>query len=58
MSYKNIEKSREIRLWIGQIIIPVMTAGILLVANPNVRNWVKDKYFDAKTALKNKANKS
>jgi len=52
MSYKNIERSREIRLWIGQIIIPVLTTGLILAANPHVRKFVKDKYSDAKEKIK------
>lgn len=27
MKYKTIEASRELRLWIGQVIVPAMTAG-------------------------------
>ena len=40
MSYKNIEASREARLWLGQIIIPV--AGIILMV-PEAREAVTKK---------------
>ena len=43
-TYKQLKTSSEARLWLGQIIIPAVTAGIILVANPDVRNWVKSKF--------------
>lgn len=43
MTRRNIETSREARLWIGQIIVPVVTSVILLASNPDVRWWVKEK---------------
>lgn len=48
MTYKQIEASRELRLWIGQVIVP--TAGVLLAlaANPNVRELVEDKFEEIK----------
>ena len=44
-SYKQIETSREIRLWIAQIIVP---AGMILTASPEARAYVKDRYGKAK----------
>ena len=43
-TYKQLKTSSEARLWLGQIIIPVVTAGIMLVANPDVRHWVRSKF--------------
>lgn len=40
MTYKQIEASREARLWIGQIIVPAVG---LALAIPESREWVKDK---------------
>ena len=54
MSYKSIERSREIRLWIGQVIAPVVIAGVALASNPNVRKWASDKWFVVKTSIKQK----
>ena len=54
MSYKSIERSREIRLWIGQVIAPVVIAGVALASNPNVRKWASDKWFELKTTVKQK----
>ena len=38
MTYKQIEASRELRLWIGQVIL----------ANPDVRNAAKEKLDNIK----------
>lgn len=41
MTYKQIETSREIRLWIGQIIIPAVTVfGTIMFTNPEIRETV------------------
>ena len=37
---QKIEASREVRLWFGQIVIPV--AGVLMVF-PEAREWARDK---------------
>lgn len=47
MTYKQIEASREARLWIGQVILPIVTAVMLV---PEAREAVIDK---VKTAKKN-----
>lgn len=43
MTYKQIEASREVRLWIGQIIVPGMLLGATILANPDARKWVVEK---------------
>lgn len=50
MTYKQIEASREVRLWIGQVVVPAVMAGVMLVANPITRDFVVDKT----TVVKNK----
>lgn len=50
MSYKNIETSREIRLWIGQIIVPAVG---LALAIPESREYLKSKYFKVREKVKN-----
>lgn len=50
-TWKQIETSREARLWIGQVIIPVvqLTAGIAIVAFRNeISDAVGDLYQKAK----------
>lgn len=54
MTYKQIEASRERRLWLGQIIIPVVT---VLVAIPEVRQAVSTKAKDVKQFVKKKFKK-
>lgn len=54
MTYKQIEASREARLWIGQIIIPaIMFAGAML-AIPEVRQAVAEKANSVKWSVKKK----
>lgn len=57
MTYKQIEASREARLWIGQVIIPaaVVVAGAL--ANPELRRKAGEKFNNVKTSIKNKFHK-
>lgn len=38
MTYKQIEASRELRLWIGQVIVPAVTMAVALASIPEVRN--------------------
>lgn len=57
MTYKQIEASREIRLWIGQVIVPAITMGTIAMSNPNVRNYVSGKCEEIKQKFKTKCNK-
>ena len=57
MKYKTIEACRELRLWIGQVIVPAATAGIMIASDPTARNWVADKYNDMKTKIEQKFTK-
>ena len=51
---KDVERAREIRLWIGQVIVPAVTAGIFIYANPNARRWVSNKVDQVKMKFKKK----
>ena len=42
MTYKQIEASRELRLWIGQVIVPAVSVTAVVLANPDVRNAGED----------------
>ena len=57
MTHKQIEASRETRLWIAQIIIPALTCVGIAMANPGIRNTVKSKIDDFKYRIKVKTNK-
>ena len=41
MKRKNIDAAREARLWVGQIIIPLATAAMILGTNPDVKEKIK-----------------
>ena len=57
MTYKQIEQAREIRLWIGQIIIPAMGIGAMINANPETMNNLKSKAINVKNGFMNFINK-
>lgn len=57
MTYKQIEASRELRLWIGQIIVPAVgITATILASNPNLRNSISSKYKSVKSKIKKKPN--
>lgn len=43
MTYKQIEAAREIRLWIGQIIVPAATVTVAAMTIPEVRQMIAAK---------------
>lgn len=53
MTYKQIEASRETRLWIGQIIVPAIGLGITIASNPQLRHAIADKFECCKQSIKN-----
>ena len=57
MTYKQIEASREARLWIGQMIIPAITEVGAAMTVPEVRKAVTEKANNIKTAIKKKFKK-
>lgn len=54
MTYKQIEASRELRLWIGQVIVPAIGVSVALSANPEVRQAVNEKAKAIKAKLSRK----
>ena len=57
MTYKQIEASREARLWIGQVIIPAVTAAAVVFANPEIRQFAGDKINEFKANVKSRLKK-
>lgn len=57
MTYKHIEAAREIRLWIGQIIVPTTTLVIGALSIPEVRQVVAAKAELMKRDIDRKLNK-
>lgn len=54
MTYKQIEASREARLWIGQIVVPAITFAVSTLAIPEVRQAIATKATDVKISIENK----
>lgn len=54
MKQKHIDAAREVRLWIGQIVIPAI--GIMAVV-PEAREAISQKWNDLKTGIKTKFSK-
>ena len=52
MTYKQIEASREMRLWIGQVIVPAVAAAIAIASNQQTRNYVSEKYNNVKSCMR------
>ena len=51
MTYKQIEASRELRLWIGQVIVPAITVSAVVLANPDVRRAAAEKFESVKQKI-------
>ena len=54
MTYKQIEASRETRLWIGQIIVPAITFAATTLAIPEVRQAIAAKANSIKRSIEDK----
>lgn len=48
MTRKQIDQSREIRLWLGQILLPAATLAVTALSIPEVRNKAAEKYEQVK----------
>lgn len=54
MTYKQIEASREARLWLGQIIVPALTFAATTLAVPEVRQAIATKAMSVKQSIEQK----
>ena len=52
MTYKQIEASRELRLWIGQVIVPAIGVSAAVLANPEVRKAAAEKLESVKQKIR------
>ena len=57
MTWQQIETSREIRLWVGQIIVPTITLAGMAMSIPEVREAVSSKARKMKEAINSKLHK-
>ena len=55
MTWKQIETSREVRLWISQIVIPAV--GVTMMV-PEAREAVAKKFHEVKKLVKEKLHKN
>lgn len=58
LTYKQIEASRETRLWIGQIIVPAILFATTTLSIPEVRQAIALKATQVKNAIQDKIHKS
>lgn len=58
MKRKNIDTMREVRLWIGQIIVPAVTVVGSAMAIPEVRQAVATKANQWKESVEKKIKKN
>ena len=57
MTYKQIEASREARLWFSQVIVPVVGAAMIAMTNPDVKEYVSDKFEKTKEKVNSQFSK-
>lgn len=57
MTYRQIETSRERRLWFTQVIMPTALVTAVLLGNKENREKLKEKAEDIKYKIKAKFNK-
>lgn len=58
MTWKQIETSREIRLWVSQIIVPTVTIAATMMSIPEVRKAAIDKVNKTKEKIETKFKKT
>ncbi len=51
MTYKQIEASREARLWIGQIVVPAASVVVATLSIPEVRQMAATKANSIKESI-------
>lgn len=54
MTYKQIEASREIRLWLKDVVVPTAVGVAIYMSNDDLRREVKEKLNTAKEFVKSK----
>lgn len=58
MTYKQIEASREARLWITQVVVPALGIGAALIATvPEIKDAALTKFVEVKDKIKFKFHK-
>lgn len=52
MTYKQIEASREVRLWITQVVVPALGIATVAMTVPEIREAAVTKFKDVKSKIK------
>lgn len=59
MTNRQVETSREIRLWVKDIVVPVVTtATVIMIAVPGVGKSAMKKCANVKNSIKNRLKKT
>ena len=58
MTYKQIEQMREARLWIKDIVVPVVGAAAIIISVPEARTAVSEKVKSTKEYIAQKFKKT
>ena len=57
MTRKQIDASREMRLWISQVVVPVVGATAIAMTNPDIKNYVSEKIEKTKQKVNSQFSK-
>ncbi len=57
-AYVRLERSREFRLWVTQVGLPIAVGAIYINSNPELKNWASNKIESIKTKVKGLFNKN
>ena len=57
LTYKQIQAAHEARMWIKEVIVPVIGTGVVLASIPEVRKTVTETYQRAKWNIQKKFRK-
>ena len=58
MTYKQIEQAREIRMWLGQVIVPSALVVATVMSDPQTKCKVLNKCNQVKSSIKQKFHKN
>ena len=58
MTYKQIEQLRETRMWLKDVIVPVVGAAAMIMTVPEARQVIAEKYNNAKEYVSQKFKKT
>lgn len=54
MKQKHVDASRELRLWIGQVIVPAVACGLLVLSDSKARDYLTNAKDKVKSKFKKK----